>query len=246
MSTYRTLSYAILTHLKSNHDDADVNLNLIIYWIKVCANRVKFERLKKENNSLYLTSFSDRPVVVNDRGEKYVELSETVFSLSNDFGIESMYVYINDESCGNQYVKVWRTTKTKAQVLYNTPYRKPSASNPYFYPISLKEGAETTYRLMLLGLECINVDKVDLSLYVAENPNEFCEIDDEINLSPEQEKIVYYEVYNLARYMLVTPKDVANDGRDTVAEGKAGQAAAQPLKTVYADNMEQQQAQNYQ
>ena len=47
------------------------------------------------------------------------------------------------------------------------------------------------------------------------SPDHTVTVDQQINISPEMEKIIYYEVLNLARYGFMIPSDKKNDGTDS-------------------------------
>lgn len=234
MSTYRNMAYAIQTHLKQNFDDTDISVSLIVYWIKLVANRLKYQTIKKKETSMFLLEFPKVQVLTNNKDEKYSILPQYVYDLDNDTGIASVF-YEKLENCDFPYVKFSRTKTTRKDILYKNPFRKPSTNNPYFYLTSEIIDGKKTLIIKYLGIECIEIESVDLLLYAQEDPNEFCDIDSEIGVAPEQEKLIYYEVYNLSRYGYVTASDKQNDGKDTSANQKETQYLLQPVKTVYQD-----------
>ena len=102
------------------------------------------------------------------------------------------------------------TVPSKAQSLYYDPYTAPTASNPYFYRVGEK--------IYLLGLECVEVDFLELGLYTPINIEKECNLDAVVKLNSEHIALLKYEVTNLGRWSLVVPNERVNEGSDMTTQ----------------------------
>ena len=103
MATYRYVSFAVLEMLKQTGDDADININLVNFWVQVISARLRFERTGKRisETGAYIKHFPY--VAVNlDNTRKYFELPESILDLEFDNAIELVTYLIEDIVTGKQ------------------------------------------------------------------------------------------------------------------------------------------------
>jgi len=222
--TYRYICYSIQKQIKQTFDDADITIPQIVYWVNIIAKRLKYERIKKSKSDAYLTYFPDVLVLTHTQtGRKYTLLPAPIVDLDNDIGIDTVCYTASDSNlCGCEdplQNPFNRTTTRQVVTLYGNPYRKPSPSNPYFYRNRINIDGELKEAIVYAGIECVNVDKVDMYIYSTESSDTVCDLDTEVDINPEQEKILYFEVLNLARFGFMIQSDKKNDGSDTSNQG---------------------------
>jgi len=124
---------------------------------------------------------------------------------------------------------------------YTINLRKPTSSNVYYFRSKMLIDGSRLDCLIFLGLECVDIDCLDMWLYSSESTEFVCDLDQQIDISPEMEKIIYYEVLNLAKFGYLTPTDKKNDGSDT--QYKIDTAKGQQITPVYRDGDTSQQSQ---
>ena len=251
MSTYRAMAYSIQTAIKQNFDDQSVAINLIVYWINLIAKRARYDKIRKSNSDAYLVYFPSVKVITDKKTErKFSVLPSTIADLDYDYGIKAISYSAEDIlKCDPEVLTATfsRTQAGKANSLYGNPFRKPSTANPFFYRTQHIVNGKKEYVIFYLGLECLDIDRVDMYLYSDESEDFVCDLDKDIDISPEMEKIVYYEVLNLVKYGYVFPSDKTNDGTDSNATDRTQrQFASQRVMPVYSDSESNQgQEQQY-
>jgi len=242
--TYRFLGNAILSHIKQTFDDRDITLDQVVYWINIISKRLRYERIKKTKSEAYLVYFPSVTVLTDTAtGRKYTVLPEAIVDLDNNIGIDTVtYCAADSNLCGCEdplQNPFNRTSARAVQTLYGNPYRKPTSSNAYYYRSNYNISGVREEVIFYAGLECVDVICVDMWIFSNESPNHVCDLDTEVNLNEEQEKILYYEVLNLAKYGFLIQSDTKNDGSDTTNKGfRQGNAA--PVQEE--DSQSQQQA----
>ena len=213
--TYRYLIYDIAEIMKQQYANRKVNLNQILYWILIYANRLKSKQINDNKTSQYLHIFPNVSIIKATTsskdivsGQKYFELPSKVFDLKNDGGISYISYPSYIDTCNPTYTSLTfsRTTRAKAKWLYLNDDEKPSSSNPYFIPIGQK--------VYLLGLECIDIADLEVGLYTQISIDDInnCDLDEEIDIAPEIISLVQRYVLDIGRFSLSMPKDILNDG----------------------------------
>ena len=215
MATYRELVYDIYETLKMTSDDSDVSLRQIAYWCQLVANKLQHQHLVKTASvGQYLSVFTSVPVLIDTSGnKKYVALPDSIHSIVGERGIEYI-TYSRDSDCCDPAPFTQNTfmftVPSKAQSLYYDPYTAQTASNPYFYRVGEK--------IYLLGLECVEVDFLELGLYTPINIEKECNLDAVVKLNSEHIALLKYEVTNLGRWSLVVPNERVNEGSDMTTQ----------------------------
>lgn len=245
MSTYRSMSYSIQSVIKQTFDDLSVDINQIVYWINLIAKRARFDKIKKNRSDAYLVYFPDVQIQKDPlTNRKYAILPSTIVDLDNDFGIKTITYCADDSAICEEPLEnpFSRTQAGKVNTLYGNPYRKPTSKNVFFFRSKYRIDGILKDVIFFLGLECVDITCVDMYIYADESTDYICNLDENINISPEMEKIIYYEVLNLARYGFLIPSDKTNDGNDTQSE-KSGKTPS--INPVYKDMDNMQQANQY-
>tara|TARA_R110000824_G_scaffold326704_4_gene513649 strand:+ start:2055 stop:2816 length:762 start_codon:yes stop_codon:yes gene_type:complete len=224
-TSYRYIVYDIKETLKQNFDDENITTAHILYWVTVTANKLKYQHLKNlqknfaDKNGTFLSVFTEIPIQtfpnnvnpneVKDR--KYIELPTSIMEFGYDGGISYVTFYFEDNDCCKE--PVWtktfaqRTTPAKAHRLYYSSYEEPTPKSPYFYRVDNV--------LYLLGIECVQVNSMEIGIYTVTNPSEVCSLDSNIDLPDHLISQLKYEVLNLGRYALQFPRDIINEGSPT-------------------------------
>jgi hypothetical protein len=216
--TYRYVVYDLQKSFNAAFDDADFTFNQILYWVQVIANRLRVQHNAATNSDLYTSTFSSIPVQTDSKGRKYIDLPIQIMDLPDNSGI--IYITYNVETCkcsGPTFAQVWfqATTVGRVQHLYLDEYTKPSTSNPYFYRIGDRVDGVKVNRIYFVGLECINIEDVEIAIKASLDPSLVCNIDDEIPLPDELIQDLMMQVLQLGRFVLLMPSEVTNDGEDT-------------------------------
>lgn len=216
--TYRYVVYDLQKSFNAGFDDADFTFNQILYWVQVVANKMRVQHNAITNSDLYTSTFSSIPVQTDPNGRKYIDLPIQIMDLPDNSGI--IYITYNVETCkcsGPTFAQVWfqATTVGRVQHLYLDEYTKPSTSNPYFYRIGDRVDGVKVNRIYFVGLECINIEDVEVAIKASLDPSLVCNIDDEIPLPDELIQDLMMQVLQLGRFVLLMPSEVTNDGEDT-------------------------------
>lgn len=216
--TYRYVVYDLQKSFNAAFDDADFTFNQILYWVQVIANRLRVQHNAATNSDLYTSTFSSIPVQTDSKGRKYIDLPIQIMDLPDNSGI--IYITYNVETCkcsGPTFAQVWfqATTVGRVQHLYLDEYTKPSTSTPYFYRIGDRVDGVKVNRIYFVGLECINIEDVEIAIKASLDPSLVCNIDDEIPLPDELLQDLMMQVLQLGRFVLLMPSEVTNDGEDT-------------------------------
>lgn len=244
MATYREIVYDILETLKMTHDDSDVSLRQIAYWCQLVANKLQYQHiLKTASVGQYLTVFPSIPVLIDASGNrKYVALPDTIHSIVAEKGVEYI-TYSRDSECCDPAPFAQNTfmftVPSKAQTLYYDPYTAPTSKNPYFYRVG--------ERIYFLGLECIDIDFLELGLYTTINIEKECNLDAEVKLNAEHLALLKYEVTNLGRWSLVVPSERVNEGSDMQTQGiMQNKIKIPPLQSPQQERKQQQHQNQHQ
>lgn len=216
--TYRYVVYDLQKNFNASFDDANFTFNQILYWVQVVSNRLRVQHNNITNSDLYTSTFSSVAVMTDSKGRKYIDLPIQIMDLSDNSGI--VYITYNVDTCkcsGPTFAQVWfqSTSVGSVQHLYLDEYTKPSTKNPYFYRIGDRVDGAKVNRIYLLGLECINVEDVEIAVKASLDPSLICNIDDEIPLPDELIQELTMQVLELGRFIMLMPSENINDGEDS-------------------------------
>lgn len=215
--TYRYVVYDLQKSFNASFDDADFTFNQILYWVQVVANKLRVQHNRFTNSDLFTSTFSSVPVMFDSKGRPYIDLPTQIMDLPNNSGI--VYITYNIDTCkcsGPVFSQIWfqPTEIGRVQHLYLDEYTTPSAKNPYFYRVGDKVDGVSVNRIYLLGLECANVEDVEIAIKSSLDPSAVCNIDDNISLPDELLSDLVNQVLQLGRYIMMMPKETLNDGQD--------------------------------
>ena len=213
--TYRYVVYDLQKNFNAAFDDANFTRNQILYWVQVVANRLRVQHNAITNSDLFTSTFSSVSVQVDNKGRKYIDLPVQVMDLPNNSGI--VYITYNVETCkcsGPAFAQTWfqGTSIGAVQHLYLDEYTKPSVKNPYFYRVGDKVDGVSVNRIYLLGLECIEIEDVEIAVKASLDPKKVCNLDDNIPLPDELIQELMMQVLQLGRFVMLMPSENVNDG----------------------------------
>lgn len=229
--TYRFAAYSILEKFKQLNDDRKISLDLVVFYLQVAANNIKYRHLKNTTQAptgAYLTIFDDVTVIKN-KNDSTVTLPASIMDLINERGIDFI-AYQMDRSC--DYLSVI-FSRTKGSYLWRAkmnPFEKPSPSNPVFW-----RSGDTVH---LEGIECVDVDKVIMGLYTTVSTTTVCDLDSSIPIDEQYMQFVLMEAEALLRFGYATTQERMNDGSDIVERLNK---IEQQLSIPVGANQEQQQ-----
>ena len=229
-TTLRQLAGSIHVQLKQSIDNADVTFAQAVFWTSFFINKVRYSKLTLQSSKdgysapidtgQYLSIYSDVPVTeftanVNPnqvKGRRYFVLPAQVYNFDKDGGIDYITYSPFDEMCLPNWagVKFQRTTPAKARRVYFSPYEKPAPNNPYWYRIG-------NY-IYLLGIENIDISKVEVGLINTFDPFTLCNLDIEVG-DEEMHDYITKSVLELGQFSLMIPKDTTNSGTDNTNVG---------------------------
>lgn len=217
MSTYRYVAYAVLDALQQNFDDGKININHVTFWTTVCANQLRQQRQSKKtfDSGAYLVQFTNVKVLVDGK-RKYSNLPMAILDIDNDSGVNTI-TYANSEAddCDDPLaIPFERTSPAAYHTLYNVPIRKPKPSSPYFYRANSIQNIDNIGRFYYLGIENIDVDFVDMFLYVAYNPQNIVNIDSVVPVEEDQIVTLIARVVQIMKFAMLVEPDRTNDGSD--------------------------------
>lgn len=213
----------IAKDLKQVFDDKIVQRSQIAYWVLMVGNRLKSQHIAKRDSGMFMHTFAGIPVLtyaaVNNPdqvdGRKYFILPESIYDYTKDGGIEYISYYIKDDKpgCPPPFVRqtFTRTTPSTAQRLYYTKDETPSPKQPFFYI--------TGEHVYLLGIECVDVEYIEIGIYNTFKPLDIINLDDPFDFPDELLIQLKRQVVDLGRFTLMMPQERINDGAD-VKEGK--------------------------
>ena len=231
MASYRSVVYDIYTILRANFDDTEISLNHVLYWVQMYGDRLRMQHDEKINTGATLSVFNAVPVLIEaNTGRKYIVIPTGIYDTDNDMGINYIsYSYSVDPNAFS-YVTFSRTTPSASQRLYWTPEEKPAPDNPYFYRIG--------DRIYLLGLDCIDVQFIELGLKTT-FVGDVCDLDDEFDFPPELLPILQRQILDLGRFVLQIPADRTNE-----ADYSLQNEAMPKTKIISVSNLTQPQQQS--
>jgi hypothetical protein len=216
--TYRYVVYDLQRNFNAAFDDADFTFNQILYWVQVVANKMRVQQQLITNSDLFTSTFSSVNIQTDSTGKKYIDLPTQIMDLPNNAGI--VYITYNIETCkceGPTFAQIWfqGTSIGAVQHLYLDEYTKPTQKNPYYYRVGHQVDGVGVNRIYLLGLECIEVQDLEIAIKSSLNPKMACNIDDNIPIPDEMIQDLSMQVLQLGRYIMLLPKENLNDGSDS-------------------------------
>lgn len=203
--------------LRQTFDDKRIQTSQIAYWVIVVANRLRSQHIEKRSSGAFLTTFAEVPVLKSDvtgdnlvRYRYYFDLPDCIYDFNNDKGIAYISYSVEPELPNDPapltQVNFARTTPGALKGLFMNPYTKPDQKNPYFY--------RTLNRIYLIGTECIEMDSVEVGLYLTIPPVTEINLDEEFEFPDELILILKKNVLDMGRFALLIPKERVNDGDD--------------------------------
>lgn len=217
MATYRYVVYDLEKSLNSSFDDADFTFPQILYWVTVVANRLRVQHNSLTNSDLFTSTYYAVQVLTDEKGRKYIDLPTQIMDLPNNAGV--VYITYNMETCkcdGPMFAQRFfeGVNVGAVQHLYLDEYTTPSVKNPYFYRIGHRVNGVSVNRIYLLGVECINIEDVEIAIKSSIDPKMICDLDEEIPLPDERVQELINEVLKLGKYIMMMPVENINDGED--------------------------------
>lgn len=220
MATYKYVAYNVQQSYKKTYDDSDLGLNQILFWINVVTARLRKENEKEFEDGRFLTIFSPLSVLIDEElgKRKYIDIPADVADMNNDKGIQ--YVTYNYETrcccTGASFSQVifQPTHPSQAFRLSMDEYEKPSPKNPYFYRVTGVNGCNNVNRLYFLGLECVEVESIEIGIICNADSNAACSLDDDVPLPEHLIEELITRVLNLGRFLLIAPQENVNEGSD--------------------------------
>ena len=218
--TYRLVANNILEMLKQKFDDRDITLIQIIYLIQVVSNQLRRQYMSEVMSGLFLSTFDSVSVKIDssNKNRKYFDLPRTIMDLPQSKGIEYI-TYNYDTGCccdGPNWAQTFfqPTRPGEAFRLYGDPHEKPAPDNPYFYQVGHELDGAKINRIYLLGVECVDIQNVEIAIYNVLDPKLICSLDDEIPIPDSLINALNKEVLELARFEFLMPKERINEGAD--------------------------------
>lgn len=220
MATYRYVAYNVQQSYKKTYDDSDLSLNQILFWIDVVAARLRKENEDEFDEGKYLTILSPLSVEIDKTlgDRKYIDIPVDIADMDGEKGIQ--YVTYNYESrcccTGATFAQVifQPTHPSKAFRLMMDEYEKPSPKNPYFYRVTGVNDCGNVNRLYFLGLECVDVESIEIGVVCNTSSGSNCSLDDTIALPEHLIEELITRVLNLGRFLLISPQENINEGSD--------------------------------
>lgn len=227
--TIRTICDDVILHLGELQDDADVSVARVAYWVKVWADRLLSQRLKKRmdggsvdrvDTGAYDTAFLLDVTMDSDMQYPYFTLPRNILEMDHDAGIRAVtYVKTNvPENCpkdGERIQFSW-TTYDKLQTLAGSTYQKPSPSRPYFFRMNTRIPTEPGLMRVYLPGVSGSVRTVRVILTLSLPAVEDIDIDETLEFPDDLVGPLTMAVVNMGRMALTVPQErLLNDGRDT-------------------------------
>lgn len=226
--TYRYVVYDLQKSFNSTFDDAHTTLPQILYWVTVIANKLMVQQNLATNSDLFTSVFNSVEVFTDENGRSYIDLPTQIMDLPNNSGI--VYITYNLETCkceGPAFAQKWfqGVNLGAVQHLYLDEYTKPSTDNPYFYRIAHSIDGVNVNRIYLLGLECIEIEDVEIAIKSTIDPSNICDLDAEIPLPNELIQDLMTQVLQLGKFVTLMPADITNTGADERSTNEAQYSA---------------------
>ena len=234
MATYRYVAYNIQQSYKKTYDDSDLSLTQIIFWINVVVARLRKENEKDFESGKYLTIFSPIEILIDQalHNRKYIDIPADIADMDEDRGIQYItYNYETNCCClGASFAQVLfqPTHPSRAFRLMLDEFEKPTPKQPYFYRVSGVNDCGNVNRIYFLGLECVDVQDVEIGIVCNASSTSNCSLDDEISLPEYLIEDLITRTLNLGRFLLVAPQENVNEGSDLTNRFQQNTPTTQP------------------
>jgi len=212
-ATLRYIVKDILEDLNQKYPGADIKFTQVMYWVMLISDAIKRQHLQKEDSSYHVTSFLADVYVDLTNGRNYIELPKGIYDLDYDRGIHyiSYKPEVDNDIPTFGSIQFNRTTIAKSRRLYWKDDEYPTSANPYFYRLG--------DRIYFLGVENINLRKVEIGLYLGFNPVDAdIDIDAPFDMPNHLLYIVKRQILDMGRFVLAMPlfegvdtKEVSNE-----------------------------------
>lgn len=230
MPSYRTIRDDLSTLLKQHMDDREIQPAQVLYWIIVCADRLRVLHMQKRDSGAFLSSFTaDVEMDTNKNNRLFISLPGPLYDMDLDRGIDYICYYLSTTDGGTetgelQRIQFWRATPGQIRVASGNTDSAPSPMNPMFY----REGA----RLYFAGVHP-DVEQVEVGVFAAlPTVNQIDSqnlLDTDVPFPNELIAILQRNVLSIARWTLSLPEDKSsNDG----GERTEGQPPVSPAPTT--------------
>lgn len=208
--TLRDITNDIQVLLRQSADDREFEDIHVAWACTIIGDRLRSQHIQKRDSGAFLSVYANVPVsqfttISNPNqipNRDYLELPACIYDFNLDAGIEYISYWDNEDDCGSQKfknVKFNRTSPSKVESLYYSEYTKPSPSNPYFYRVDKY--------IYLLGLECVDIDAVEMGIYAILPHPKDVDIDAEWPFPAELLPVLQRHVLDILRLGLQMPDD---------------------------------------
>lgn len=207
---YRDCLNDISSLLKQTYQNKTFENNQILFWIEMCANRLRRQHDEKIHSGAYLHTYRQVPIKIDTlTGEKYIELPEQIFDLDYDGAIKYLTYDFSVGGCITTIANVefHRTSVETLKRLYFTEEETPRSDNPYFY----RRGIDKLY---LLGIECLSIEYLEIGIMAVMNPSNTCGLDNIFEFPDELYPILQNYVLNIGKFGLMMPEEAINKGEN--------------------------------
>lgn len=230
MPTYRTIRDDLSILLKQHFDEREILPAQVLYWVIVCADRLRVLHMQKRDSGAFLSSFiADVEMDAAKNNRLFISLPSAIYDLDLDRGVDYICYYLPTADGGTetgelQRIQFWRATPGQIRTASGNSDSAPSPYNPMFY----REGQ----RLYFAGVHP-DVEQVEVGIFAAlpdvttiDSDNL---LDTEVPFPNELIAILQRNVLSIGRWTLSLPEDKANnDGGERVE----GQPPASPAPTT--------------
>ena len=205
--TLRYIVSDIHKNLKQLSDDAEITLNQVAFWVLAYADRLKSQHYAKIDSGYFLHTFPSVDVQKDSVTKiKYIELPTGVYDFDGDRGISYISYNVDLDNCNPPFTSIQfsRTTPSKSRVLYFNDDEMPTPANPYFY----RANGNKVY---FLGVNNVNIKKVEVGLLSTFDPTTPPDLDSEFNFPSELYPVLQRQVLDIGRFVLQIPQERIND-----------------------------------
>lgn len=221
---FRDIVSDIVEDLNQNFDDQKVTDVQVAYWAIILGNNFLAKHIKKRDSGAFLTTFAEVPVLKSPdigpnlvRNRYYFDLPRCIFDFNMDKGVNYISYSVDPELPNDPapltQVTFERTVPKELERLYKSdnPYLKPDEKKPYWY--------RSGEKIYLLGVECIEIDTVEVGLYLSIPPVEKIDLDAPFPFPEETLAPLKRQILDMGRFALLMPRERTNDGDDAVNPG---------------------------
>ena len=215
MASLRYVIYDLHKTLEQTYVDAEININHVLYWVLVHADRLKSQHIPKHDTGRFKTTFYDVPVLKDAHNRKYFELPNSIYDFEGDRGIVYVGYHWTFDDCRPpiNWITFSRTKPEILKIHYWSEEETPTPKNPYFYRVS--------DQVFLVGVEAIDIQNIELCLMTTFDPQTLGDLDAEFDFPEELIPILQKQVLDMGRFALMIPAERLNDGTASNNQGQA-------------------------